>query len=339
MKFEKYPSIKNSYDTKTIQHIQLMGLSINDIDWCVSEKLHGANLAIYSNGTCQTASRNNMLSEEDSNAFYSFGRIKAGVYDQINKLFDIISHANFSNELDYIIVYGELYGGSYPHDKITRNNKVAMVQKGVFYSPNVHFRIFDIKVHASFVQPWYFSYTELVDICNSLNIPAANILFKGTMDECLAYPNDNMTTIPAEFGLPAIDDNVMEGVVIRPNITVFMNNGERAMLKNKNDIFKERNSERKHEKVEVIISDTLQENIDEVSTFINDNRLAAVISKGSPLTRSLIGPYIKDLTHDVFVAYNDECSPNHMDKSEQKIFNRFVSTKCRNLILTTLNGG
>lgn len=48
-------------------------------------------------------------------------------------------------ELTIVKVYGELFGGCYPHKDVTPSkNKVKRIQKGVWYSPYVRFYAFDI---------------------------------------------------------------------------------------------------------------------------------------------------------------------------------------------------
>jgi hypothetical protein len=46
------------------------------------------------------------------------------------------------------------------------------------------------------------------------------------------------------LGLPPIENNIVEGTVIKPLIPLFENNGSRIILKNKNDKFSEKTGKR-----------------------------------------------------------------------------------------------
>jgi hypothetical protein len=56
--------------------------------------------------------------------------------DNLPKIKNIIEQIKtFEIKFDTIIIYGELFGGLYPN--IQSKNKP--IQKGVYYSPNIHF--------------------------------------------------------------------------------------------------------------------------------------------------------------------------------------------------------
>ena len=63
-------------------------------------------------------------------------------------------------------------------------------------------------------------------------------LFTGALTDAMQYPNAFESTIPAYHELPAIPDNICEGVVIKPNVSKHLGNGERVIIKNKNIIAK-----------------------------------------------------------------------------------------------------
>ena len=80
-------------------------------------------------------------------------------------------------------------------------------------------------------------YTKLYD-----KFIYAKTLFKGSLSDCLAYPNAFKTTIPGEYNLPELDGNTCEGVVIRPAQPHFLRNGSRVIIKNKNEKWAENNN-------------------------------------------------------------------------------------------------
>ncbi len=241
MKHKTYPSIENSYQAKHMDFIRTNGFAMANVVWCVTEKLHGSNLGVYCDATgCQTASKNNMLQESESDSFYKFGTIKETVYKNCADLFDYVVNYFGSGDIKNIIVYGELFGGAYSHPDVPKNNQVSSVQKGVFYSPDIHFHIVDVVVVYENDQEMFLNYFLVERICKDLEIPWAEILFSGTMDKCLEYPNDGQSTIPGILGLPVLEDNIVEGTVVKPVIAEFFACGSRVILKNKNEKFKEK---------------------------------------------------------------------------------------------------
>lgn len=331
MEFKKYNSIDNAYNQKVIQSFENAGYS--ELEWCVMEKLHGSCVSIYCDGvTCQTASRNHMLSEHESDLFYKFGTIKSAVYERAKDLFHYFADSGKYGEVKEIILYGELFGGIYPHEDVDRVEGVAQVQKGVYYSPGLHYHVFDIAVNGQLI-----SYNDVERACKDLWVPYCVVLKRGTMRECLEYPNDFETTIPDILGLPKIKDNIAEGVVLKPVEPKFMPSGSRVILKNKNDKFKENNSRKK--KVQVDVSDTAKQAMENISPYINTNRLDAVASKLGELEPKMIGAYIKEFVSDVFKDANqDGVISKHLEKVDQKALNKYVSTECRNLIMKRLRG-
>jgi Rnl2 family RNA ligase len=333
MEFKKYNSIENSYQKREIDKILQAGYSV--IDWCVTEKIHGSNLAIYCDGkTCQTASRNNMLNEHESDNFFKFGVIKQSVYNNVLNIFEFFALSEQYTPVDEVVVYGELFGGSYPHPDVDQNNEVPTIQKGVYYSPDIHFYVFDIMVNGRLI-----SYDEVVNVCEQLSIPYCKILFSGGFEDCLNYPNDELTRIPNELGLPVIDDNISEGVVLKPIEPTFFTCGSRVILKNKNDKFKEKQRVKKKPTKPVELSEVAKHIIDDISEYINENRLDAVLSKFGEFDKKQIGEYIREFTKDVFADAAKDGIMKKVDKSEQKAVNKFVSTSCRDMIINRLRVG
>ena len=49
-------------------------------------------------------------------------------------------------DMQSVSVFGELFGGSYPHPDVQRVGRLTMIQKGVYYAPDHEFYGFDIYV-------------------------------------------------------------------------------------------------------------------------------------------------------------------------------------------------
>lgn len=48
--------------------------------------------------------------------------------------------------LEKIFIYGELFGGEYPHPEVNPVSGVQAIQTGVYYSPRIEYCAFDIAV-------------------------------------------------------------------------------------------------------------------------------------------------------------------------------------------------
>jgi hypothetical protein len=77
----------------------------------------------------------------------------------------------------------------------------------------------------------------------------AKTLFRGYLKECLKYPNKFQSQIPNWFGLTQFDDNICEGVVIRPVELCFFGNNARVMIKNKNEKWEEKSYQKKENRL------------------------------------------------------------------------------------------
>ncbi|MFW9608304.1 MAG: hypothetical protein ACMV14_07695, partial [Prevotella sp.] len=156
-------------------------------------------------------------------------------------------------------------------------------------------------------------------------------LFEGTLDECLRFSNEFPTTIPSLFGLPDIDNNICEGVVIRPITPMYLRNGDRVLIKNKNERFAEKKSIRKRNKMlEVPIeqSPELISLIDEISQFVTENRLANVVSHIGEVHvpkdfGKIMGLFAKDALEDFMKEYSEDYL--NLEKTEQKMLNKALN--------------
>ena len=212
---------------------------LDKTDWVVTEKVHGANFSFISQyDEIRYAKRKEYLDWSDD--FFGFQIVADRLDSEIRELFSLIKE---NHKFGKCTVYGELFGGEYPHNDIPKDPKAKRVQKGVFYCPHNDFYAYDLKINGQFVN--YDIFSELMVNCGFLY---AEALYRGDYDSCLAYPNDFQTTIPDKFDFPEIEDNICEGVVLKPVVSLFFPNGERVILKNKNDKFAEKQKERKPRK-------------------------------------------------------------------------------------------
>lgn len=328
MKFQKYSSINNSYSQK---YIDLFRESIHLLDYnekkiYVTEKRHGCNFSfIISENKIQCGKRSGIILENES--FYNYEVILKKYEQNLKKLFSWIS-LNFDN-IESVSVFGEMFGGAYPHKDVEKNNHYKPIQKGVYYTPDIEFEAFDILLR---FKDGYISYIDqdyMFGICETFKIPVVPLIqICDTLEEALSIPVENIKVRPLDSlsaktntNLPEIENNYIEGYVIKPNKYVNMRNGERAILKTKTENFSEK-SRKAHNPVKEKLPEYLLKFIEEGSLFVTENRLNNVISKTGhdpfydfKMLGKIIGEFTKDVIED-FIKENDEFLS--LEKSEQK---------------------
>lgn len=121
---------------------------------------------------------------------------------------------------------GEIFGGSYPCKEVPAVKNASVVQRGIWYCPQNDFYAFDLHDGNG-----YLGYDEATAILKECGFFYAVPLFRGPLAEALKYPNTFVTTIPALYKLPALPDNISEGVVIKPVQDKKFSNGSRVVFK------------------------------------------------------------------------------------------------------------
>ena len=318
MKFKRYPSIENSYRQKFIDMITI-NPELMSQQWIVMEKLNGTHLDVYIDvdGTIKFAKRSGFIKEDEK--FYSLD-----VYaDEIKNYFkDVRSYLNVPNNV--IVISGEFFGGGYSHPDV-ENLNVSQVQKGVQYTNRCDFLSYDVKVDEERLD-----WDKTMDMFEDLYIPYAPVLMTGTFEECIKFPNDNETIIPEEYSLPKIDNNISEGVVIKPNKTFYFNNGSRVILKNKNEKFTEK-SKTKKRSVVTIFSPEMDVAVNNMGQYINENRLNNVLSHIGVIKQKDFGKVCGLFSQDVILDYlkDYESLP---EKKDWKLVTKQTSMSCAMLL-------
>lgn len=240
--FRKYPEIENTFREKRIAAIRAHCPEAADGRWVVQEKVHGANIRIYVTATeTLVGSRKTVVSNGAaylSNVFHRSQHLVYTVYyGCFRNLYEAIradrTYSSDMSQRDAVTVYGEIYGGAYPHEAVVGDPAAAPVQRGgPYYSPYVDLYMFDVAVGGRFLP---------VAAANRLfeenALPYAKTLFKGSFDECLAFPCTFPTTLSGY--LPPLPDNLCEGIVLRPEEPAFLPSGSRVILKKVNAKFRE----------------------------------------------------------------------------------------------------
>lgn len=316
LNFTKYTSIENTYQTPYMEKVR--NTVPSDMLWDVTEKVHGANCSIITDGkVIEFAKRTSIV--EENEGFFNYEQVLEGIdYKFINAFNYIKDHYN--KPVKVIQFYGELFGGYYPHEDVKRDSRFSAVQKGIYYAPYQYFYGFDIAVCTEDSREWL-NPDEVSDAYNKNGIFYAKSLFRGTLDECLAFSNMFQSHIPEWLGLPVIEGNTCEGVVLKPMVPQFFKTGERIVLKNKNEKFAEKKKEHVHKEVkdlpEVVVTTS---NI--MNEYVTDARLCNVISHEGEFDMpkafgKLIKLFTEDILNDFYKEHQEEW--NSLEKGNQKL--------------------
>ena len=225
--------------------------------WGVIEKIHGSNFSFVYDTQMRYAKRTGFI--EPSEHFFNYQTILPETENKIQLIINDILLT--SNSINTIIIYGELFGGIYPNI-ITQ---FTPVQKGIYYSPNIHFIAFDIKLIYNDNTYCYLDFNKSIELFKKVNLFYTEPLQTfSSYEKANDYKIGFDTQIPAKFGLPNIVPNKAEGIIIRSMVG-------RYIVKKKIPEFSE-----------TIYSDNSLTNTDKLEKgflMITENRLNNAISK------------------------------------------------------------
>ena len=182
MEFHKFNSIENSYREEFIEKIKMFPCAKEE--WCVTEKVHGANFSFTSDGVdVAPAKRTSFLpSEDELESFYDCVELVERTRYKISQFHNYLQEVTLE-KIAYVTVFGELFGGYYPglHSEDMR------IQKGVAYHSRQMFYAFAVRVVISKTNAYYLNYDQAISLFRKVGIFYAEILFRGTMSDCLTW--------------------------------------------------------------------------------------------------------------------------------------------------------
>lgn len=321
MEFKKYSEIENTYREDYITKVRKFEFDKPEIMYVCFTKIDGSNFSMIldENDNFLCAKRTSILSNEEISKFSRADVVIENLnMPKVMKEIKAYIKQNYANEISVIEsdkciihLYGELCGGMYRHKEVEPVKNAAKIQGRVSYHPDNVWICFDGYVsNPNQSKRFYFDVDQLKDICSNFNIPYQVEKFRGTFDECLKYPNDFIDdTGHLLFGLPLIENNITEGVVIKPIKPIWFPNGERVILKNKNERFKEK---KKVKSGEIKTEEPLNEKEKEVLTrfyeCITISRFLSVVSKEQPTSDKefgkILGLFMKDINDEVLKENN-----------------------------------
>lgn len=278
---------KNSEYEKMPKNLKGLHLSekatqdLNKLKWVVTEKIHGANFSfVYEEHQLLYAKRKDYLEWTDD--FFGFQAVVADMEEKVIRLFEQLMQDTPAHRY---ILYGELFGGQYPHPEVTPVDHVQAIQTGVYYSPDIRFCAFDIALETADGGKRYIDYDTAVAYFERFDIFYAKILFAGKWNEALNFDTRINSAVPAQLNLPDIGPNLIEGVVVKPlHHSGLPDSGTRPVIKLKNTEFDEEKKFHEAEKWSFIPvvssrSEQLSFLVTEIARYVTVNRLNSVLSK------------------------------------------------------------
>ncbi len=168
-------------------------------NWLVQEKIDGTNIRVYYNEASQVEFKGRTDNSDIPSKLFNYLKAVFSV-DKLRLVFPDI-------ELRSVCLYGEGYGAS--------------IQKvGGNYRKDVGFILFDVKIGDLWLKQ-----EEVKEIASKIGIYYAPIIGIMTEDEIVAYVKSKPLSLCSE------DQQVMEGIIARPEPLVLFRNGNPLMMK------------------------------------------------------------------------------------------------------------
>ena len=332
MIFKKYNSVENSFDEEFVARVR--GQMPRDLQYVVQEKVHGANASFLCDGTNIVFAKRTAVIERDE-AFYGYEEMVNTYTNNILALTkDVMELYPGTVQVN---IFGELFGGCYPHPDVESVKNVKLVQKGIYYCPGHEFYGFDIYIQSD-EEGHFLPVIDTNALFEKHGFFYARTLFSGKLEECLSHPNAFITHIPEWLGLPSIEDNICEGIVIRPVIPMYLTTGARVLIKSKNSRFAEKRARRGPRPIldpTVHYSEEMKELMSILETYITEPRLDNFISHIGEVKMpkdfgKLTGMYAKDVFDD-FMKENGVAF-DELERTEQKALKKELAKLSSRLI-------
>jgi Rnl2 family RNA ligase len=293
--FKKYPSIVNHYRADDIHYWLTINPGLAQATYAIQEKIHGANISFYvspDDTPIMACSRNRVLPPEEN--FFGLPAIRELYVAEFMKL------KEYAKKYNHVVrVYGEFFGGG--------------IQQGVDYGKDKRILFFDAKIDGTWLTVEEFDAFFNYDLeMPYVTVPTLAIV--RTLAEALQFPSEAKSLLWQE----ADDDNLMEGVVIKPyKLVQVSKEGSVFRVKKVNDKFKQRVHQKKPP---ADIDQRLLDLQEEFSTYLNDMRLQGIFSKFGMIWKpSQIGEYIKYMMDDAMEDFfKDNPSVKELPKKTKK---------------------
>lgn len=192
--------------------------------WIATEKIHGANFVI--------GVRGDEVSFGKRKAWLAFEEPFFGWQLVAGELADAARAAAKTIGAPQVVFYGELFGGGYPHPEVAAFPALTPVQTGIWYAPDLRWSPFDTLVAQDDDDGGeLLRFSETEEVMTGVGLTTPPVVGRGRLADLEQLPVRGATRVPALLGLPAIDGNVAEGLVLKADVRAPA--AERPILKRK----------------------------------------------------------------------------------------------------------
>jgi len=176
--------------------------------WVATEKVHGAQLVVaVAGGSVRFGKRKAWLADDDP--FFGWQLVRA-------ELAEVARAAAATVAAPLVVLYGELFGGGYPHPVVAPVAGLQPVQTGVWYAPDLRWAAFDLLVATGDDDPGErLAFSELRQVAAEAGLLVPPAVRAGRRTEVEGAPERFPTLVPGLLGLPPIEGNLAEGIVLR----------------------------------------------------------------------------------------------------------------------------
>jgi hypothetical protein len=173
--------------------------------WVALEKIHGAQLVIdLDKDSTRFGKRKSWL--EENEPFFGWQLLRGALRETARAAFAKVGAPR-------LVLYGELYGGGYPHPEVPDRGLVP-VQTGVWYAPDLRWAMFEARILDG-DRDEFLSWSE----ASALGIPMPPLVAKGRKVELDVISERFPSRVAASLGLPSLGDgNLAEGLVLKPDV-------------------------------------------------------------------------------------------------------------------------
>jgi Rnl2 family RNA ligase len=179
--------------------------------WVATEKVHGAQLVVGTDGqSVRIGKRKAWLN--DGEPFFGWQLLRADLEAAARAVHRSVGARGV------VRLYGELFGGGYPHPSVTPLPGASPVQTGIWYAPDIRFVLFDVVVEpGEGALDEFLSHAEVESVGAAHGLMVVPLLGRGPRGSLEQLPVRFATHVPARLGLPPLADNMAEGVVLKPD--------------------------------------------------------------------------------------------------------------------------
>jgi Rnl2 family RNA ligase len=189
--------------------------------WAVTEKVHGSNFSfVWENGIMCYSKRTGFIGLNEN--FFNYSSILESTEPKIYQIVNMVIK-DFHNT-SKVIIFGELFGGIYPKLSELDKTKPELfeseyipVQKGIYYSPSIHFIAFDIFI-SSDTKSYYLDFADSVKYFLTVGLMYTEpIKIFDSYEKAAEFELGFDSKIPSKLGLEQMKKgtNKAEGIVIR----------------------------------------------------------------------------------------------------------------------------